>query len=83
MGLKRVNFNMASECHALLKSYCAIKRISVSDHCYELIARDFTKACREDPQIRNLLISDDYPPNSKADLLKKQIIQEFGITQDD
>jgi len=70
---------MASECHALLKSYCAIRRISVSDHCYELIARDFAKACREDPQIRNLLVSDNYPVNSKADQLKKQIMQEFGI----
>ena len=73
---------MTPECHALLKSYCAIKRISVSDYCYELIAKDFAKACREDPQIRNLLVSDDYPPNSKADLLKNQIMQEFQITQD-
>jgi len=83
VGHKRVNFNMASECHALLKSYCAIKRISVSDHCYELIAQDFCRACREDEQIRNMLISDDYPANSRADRLKRQILREFGIQEED
>jgi len=68
---------MASECHALLKSYCAIKNITVSDHCYDLIAHDFAEACRTDPQIRNLLISGKYRPGSKAERLKQQIIQEF------
>ena len=77
MASKRVNFNMASECHALLKSVCAIKRISVSKYCYDLIADDFAKDVRNDQQIRNLLISGDYPNNSKADLLKKQIMEEF------
>lgn len=70
---------MASECHALLKSVCAIKRISVSEYCYQLIADDFAKNVRNDQQIRNLLISGDYPNNSKADLLKKQIMEEFPI----
>ena len=77
MTSKRVNFNMASECHALLKSICAIKRISVSEYCYGLIADDFAKHVRNDQQIRNLLISGDYPNNSRADLLKKQILEEF------
>ena len=77
MASKRVNFNMAPECHALLKSVCALKRISVSEYCYDLIADDFAKHVRNDQQIRNLLISGDYPNNSKADLLKKQIMEEF------
>ena len=77
MASKRVNFNMAPECHALLKSVCAIKRISVSEYCYALIAEDFAKLVRNDQQIRNLLISGDYPNNSRADLLKKQIKEEF------
>ena len=77
MGTKRINFNMASECHALLKSYCAIRDITLSDYCYDLIAGDFMEACRTDPQIRNLLITGKYPPGSKADRLKQQIIQEF------
>jgi len=77
MSVKRVNFNMALECHALLKSYCAIKGISVSEHCYELIAADFRKSVREDQQIRQLLLNGQYPPNSKADHLKKEIKQEF------
>ncbi len=78
MPTKRINFNMAAECHALLKSYCAIRRISVSDYCYELIAADFTDACRTDPMIRQLLIAGEYPLNSKAALLKKTIMQEFS-----
>jgi len=78
MPTKRVNFNMASECHALLKSYCAIRRISVSDYCYELIAEDFSHACRTDSMIRQLLIAGEYPRNSKAALLKETIIQEFS-----
>jgi len=78
MSEKRVNFNMAPECHALLKSFCAIKNISVSEYCYELIAADFTKNVREDPQIRQLLLGGNYTPGSKADKLKKQIMKEFN-----
>ena len=79
MATKRINFNMASECHALLKSYCAIKDITVSEHCSELIANDFKEACRTDPQIRNLLITGKYPAGSRAERLQQQIIQEFDF----
>ena len=79
MRTKRVNFNMASECHALLKSVCAIKRISVSEYCYDLIAKDFAKHVRTDEQIRQLLISGEYPVNSRADCLKKQIMDELSF----
>lgn len=68
---------MSSECHALLKSYCAIKDRTVSDYCYDLIADDFREACRTDPQIRHLLTSGSYPLGSRADRLKQQIIEEF------
>ena len=79
MAAKRVNFNMAPECHALLKSYCAIKGISVSDYCYELIAADFQKNAREDPQTRQLLLNGEYPPGSRADKFKQEIKREFGF----
>ena len=79
MASKRVNFNMASECHVLLKSLCALKRISVSEYCYNLIAEDFAKHVRNDQQIRNLLVSGDYPNNSRADLLKKQIMGDHPL----
>ena len=69
---------MASEWHALLKSLCALKGISVSEYCYDLIATNFAKEVREDPQVRQLFLNGDYPPGSKADRLKKTIIQEFG-----
>ena len=70
---------MAPECHALLKSVCASKRISVSEYCYDLIAEDFAKHVRNDQQIRNLLVSGDYPNNSRADLLKKQIMGDHPL----
>jgi len=74
---KRVNFNMAEECHALLKSFCAIKGVSVSDYCYELIAVDFANECRNDPQVRALLVKGEYPIGSAANKLKKEIMSEF------
>jgi len=77
MSIKRVNFNMAAECHALLKSACAIKGITVSDYCYNLIAEDFTQDCRNDLRFRQLLVAGEYPVNSKAAKLKKKILSEF------
>jgi len=77
MGIKRVNFNMASECHALLKSLCAIKGITVSEYCYQLIASDFAEHCRKDPQIRQLLTTGEYPEDSNAGRLKNEILSEF------
>ena len=79
MNIKRVNFNMTAECHALLKSFCAIKGITVSEYCYDLIAQDFAKHCRNDKQIRQLLLSGTYPEDSKAGRLKKDIMQEFSF----
>jgi len=77
MAVKRVNFNMAPECHALLKSVCALKGITVSDFCYELIRKDFKDSCRCDPQVRKVLLAGDYPSNSAAYRLKKEIMSEF------
>ena len=75
--IKRVNFNMATECHALLKSACAMKCITISDYVYNLIADDFAKNCRMDPQFRQLLAAGEYPVNSRAARLKVQIQSEF------
>ena len=79
MHTKRVNFNMQSDCHALLKSVCAIKRVSVSEYCYSLLAENFAELVRTDPQIRQMLISGDYPRGTKAHNLKKQIMEEFSF----
>ena len=79
MHTKRVNFNMQSDCHALLKSVCAIKRVSVSEYCYGLLAENFAELVRTDPQIRQMLISGNYPPGTNAHHLKKQIMEEFSF----
>ena len=79
MSIQRVNFNMASECHALLKSACAMKNTTISDYCYNLIAEDFANSCRIDPQFRQLLAAGEYPVNSRAAQLKIQIESEFSF----
>ena len=73
--VKRVNFNMADECHALLKGVCALKGISVSDYVYNLIAFEFKKLVYTDAQVREMFLAGDYPPGSRADLLKREYTQ--------
>ena len=73
--VKRVNFNMEDECHALLKGVCALKRISVSDYVYNLIYFEFKKLIYTDSQVRQMFLSGEYPEGSAADLLKREYTQ--------
>ena len=75
--VKRVNFNMADECHALLKSVCALKGVTVSDYVYDLLSKEFENLVRTDPQVRQLFLSGNYPADSRAFLLKCKIINEY------
>ena len=77
MTMKRVNFNMNEECHALLKSVCALKGVSVSDHCYRLIASDFKKDVYENQQIRDMFLRGDYKEGSNACKLKQEVLEAF------
>ena len=65
---------MAPECHALLKSLCAIKGVSVSTYVYDLIAEEFASLVANDPQVRTLLLASDYPKGSRAAELKEQVL---------
>ena len=76
MATKRINFNMAAECHALLKSVCAMKSITVSEYCYDLIAADFARLVRTDTQVRELFLNGSYPLGSRAHKLQQQILSE-------
>ena len=67
---------MDAECHGLLKSFCALKGISVSDYCYRLIAADFEKEVKEDVRIRELFLSGTYQDGSNASALKEKIMRE-------
>ena len=39
--VKRVNFNMNAECHALLKGVSALKGKTLSEYVYEIITEEF------------------------------------------
>ena len=72
-SLKRVNFNMAPECHALLKSVCALKGITVSEYVYTLVIERFHELCYSDNQVQQILLNGTYPVGSKAYVLQEQI----------
>ena len=72
MALKRVNFNMAPDCHRLLKATCAILDVSVSEFCSECIHERFRELCKSDERFLTLLLADDYKEGSDAYLLKEQ-----------
>tara|TARA_R100001443_G_scaffold31498_3_gene45579 strand:- start:25 stop:366 length:342 start_codon:yes stop_codon:yes gene_type:complete len=73
---KRVNFNMAIECHALLKQLCAYKRVTVSAYIYDVIAKDFAEMVKNDPIVKEMLLASDYPESSRAHALKVKIMTE-------
>jgi len=67
---------MASECHALLKSVCALKGVTVSEYVYGVITEDFRKLVLSDNQVRQMLMNGTYPVGSKAYVLQAQIRNE-------
>ena len=77
--MKRVNFNMAPECHALLKGVCALKGITVSEYVYKVLAEDFHGLVKEDNQVQQMLINGEYPEGSRAYNLKEQIRKELNL----
>ena len=70
---------MAPECHALLKSVCALKSVTVSEYVYKLIAEDFHKLVKTDNQMRQMLLNGNYPVGSKAYVLQEQIRKDFNL----
>jgi hypothetical protein len=82
MNQKRVNFNMQEPCHALLKSACALKGVTVSEYVYKMIQEDFAKRVRTDNQIQRMFLSGTYPEGSNAYLLKQSLIEELKQSND-
>ena len=70
---------MAPECHALLKSVCAIKGVTVSEYVYKVLAEDFHKLVLSDNQVRQMLINGTYPIGSTAYVLQEQIRKDFNL----
>ncbi len=71
--VKRINFNMNDECHALLKSVCALKCVSLKDYVYGLVRKDFENLVMNDPQVYDIFMSQDYPTGSNAAALKLKV----------
>jgi len=71
--LKRINFSMADECHALLKSVCALKGVNMGEHIYACVREDFVKRAFEDHQVQQIVLAGTYQPGSKAYSLKEAI----------
>ena len=77
--MKRVNFNMAPECHALLKGVCALKGKTISEFVYEIIRERFHELVYSDNQVQQMLMNGTYPTGSKAYVLQEQIRKEFNL----
>lgn len=82
MNQKRVNFNMQDHCHALLKSVCALKGVTVSEYVYELVATEFYRLVKEDIQVQTMFLSGTYREGSRAYLLKQSLIEELNQSND-
>ena len=82
MNQKRVNFNMDEQCHALLKSVCALKGITISDYLYQVITEDFHKLVRENNQVQTLFLGGTYREGTKPYLLKQSLIEELNQSND-
>lgn len=73
---------MQEPCHALLKSACALKGVTVSDYVYKMIQEDFAERVRTDNQIQTMFLSGNYPVGSNAYRLKELLIEELNQTND-
>ena len=71
--MKRVNFNMPEECHALLKSVLALKGKNMGEYIYECVVADFNKRFYEDKQVQQLVIAGTHQPGTNAYRLKESI----------
>ena len=74
--LKRINFGMPDECHAILKSVCALKGINMNDYIYDCVHEVFVKRALEDHQIQQIVLAGTYQPGTNAYHLKELILKE-------
>lgn len=70
---------MAPECHALLKSVCALKGETISEYVYKVIYEHFHELVKENNQVQQLLLNGEYPKGSNAYNLKEQIKKESHL----
>ena len=73
---------MQEDCHALLKSVCALKGITVSEYVYGLVAEDFHLLVKTDNQVQTMFLGGTYREGTKAYLLKQSLIEELNQSND-
>ena len=73
---------MQEHCHALLKSVCALKGVTVSEYVYELVAEDFRRLIKENNQVQTMFLNGTYREGSKAYVLKQSLIEELNSSND-
>ena len=76
--MKRINFNMEPECARLLKTTCALLDVSVSEIVYDAVAEKFLRLAKEDNRILNIIVNEDLPENSRAFLMRQQLLDELS-----
>ena len=74
--MRRVNFNMEEDCHALMKAMCALRGESVSEYINTILIESFLQRLNEDEQVKQMFMSREYKEGSKAYYLKEQLKQE-------
>ena len=80
--VKRVNFNMNEECHALLKGVCALKGVTLGDYVYEIISEEFYRLVREDNQVQSMFLAGTYKEGGNAYRLKELLKEELKQSND-
>tara|TARA_R100001463_G_scaffold92310_1_gene147064 strand:- start:457 stop:669 length:213 start_codon:yes stop_codon:yes gene_type:complete len=65
---------MPDECHAILKSVCALKGKNMGDYIYNCVHEVFAKRALEDHQIQQIVLAGTYQPGSNAYHLKESIL---------
>ena len=80
--MKRVNFNMNAECHALLKGVSALKGKNFGEYCYEIITEEFYRLVREDDQVQSMFLAGTYIEGGAAYRLKELLKEELNSAND-
>ena len=74
---------MQDHCHALLKSVCALKGVTVSEYVYGLVAEEFRNLVNTDNQVQTLFLAGTYQKGSKAYLLKESLMRQLNESHGD
>ena len=73
---------MNAECHALLKSVCALKRVTVSEYVYNVLREDFHRLVKSDKQVQTMFLAGTYKEGGNAYRLKELLTEELNQSND-